>query len=64
MIPPAYSIFSNQYIYQGKGWLADIGRTNLAAASNNLKQIRRGAANMLGNWAQALQGDDGGSVDM
>ncbi|KAI6118208.1 hypothetical protein F5141DRAFT_1061844 [Pisolithus sp. B1] len=54
--------------YTDKGRLSGIGQINLAeilnTASNNVKQIHRGAANVLGNWARALQGEEGDTVDV
>lgn len=54
--------------YTDKGRLSGIGQINpaeiLNTASNNVKQIRRGAANVLGNWARALQGEEGDTVDV
>ncbi|KAI6140691.1 hypothetical protein EDD17DRAFT_1516293 [Pisolithus thermaeus] len=54
--------------YTDKGRLSGIGQINpaeiLNMASNNVKQIRRGAANVLGNWARALQGEEGDTLDV
>ncbi|KAI6100950.1 hypothetical protein EDD16DRAFT_1526110 [Pisolithus croceorrhizus] len=54
--------------YTDKGRLSGIRQINLAEilnmVSNNVKQIHRGAVNVLGNWAQALQGEEGDTMDV